>query len=289
MPKMKLIPTCSFLILYLCAYSLAFQPKPLSKLINIDRTSAYAVLNPEYIRLHASASNEDMGTKTESTKPKLTIQEQILQDALNIEPETGSEKMQRQELLKMKEELNETKTKTRNITIAFLSFISAILNYLYQLSHPITDVQLLYTMTQASSPLTTIGNNGKPTVVDFWAPWCENCKRSASTLAAIEKEYGDSVNFVMINGDEARNWEYIERFHVDAIPHLALIGKDGSVETALIGPISRNVLRADLDFLLNEVETEDGMDEIATTNKESLPHTMFDAFQGQEEMRKVSF
>ena len=51
----------------------------------------------------------------------------------------------------------------------------------------------------------------------------------------------------MINGDEAQAWPYIEAFRVDAIPHLALVSKEGDVETALIGPIPKSVLEADLE------------------------------------------
>lgn len=128
--------------------------------------------------------------------------------------------------------------------------------------------------------------------MDFWAPWCENCKRSASTLSAIEKEYGDSVNFVMVNGDEAQNWELIERFRVDAIPHLALISKEGDVETALIGPIPRSVLKADIDVLLEEDPNSENRDiegEKSVSLRDKIPYKMFDAFQGNENMRKISF
>ena len=51
----------------------------------------------------------------------------------------------------------------------------------------------------------------------------------------------------MVNGDLGDNWPIIERFGVDAIPHLAMVGADGQVETALIGPIPKGVLREDLN------------------------------------------
>ena len=77
--------------------------------------------------------------------------------------------------------------------------------------------------------------------------WCENCKLMAPTLLQIEEEYKDKVNFVMVNGDKRDAWPLIEAFGVDAIPHLALVSSEGDVETALIGPIPKRVLRADLD------------------------------------------
>merc|ERR1712238_243900 len=96
------------------------------------------------------------------------------------------------------------------------------------------------------------------TVVDFWAPWCVNCKTSAPTLAALEAEYKSQVNFILVNGDLDENWGLIEKFGVDAIPHLALVDSDGTVETALIGPIPKSILRADLDVLLSNAQKKNG-------------------------------
>jgi hypothetical protein len=41
-----------------------------------------------------------------------------------------------------------------------------------------------------------------------------------------------------------------EALHVDAIPHVALIDADGTVEATLIGPIPQAILRANLNVLL---------------------------------------
>merc|ERR1739844_9234 len=128
--------------------------------------------------------------------------------------------------------------------------MAAVGNYVYQYTHPITSLTLLTDMQRKSDDLALIGKNGKPTVVDFWAPWCENCKSSAPTLYNIEEKYKGKVNFILVNGDLNENWPIIERFGVDAIPHLAMIDSDGVVETALIGPIPRSVLSADLDVMI---------------------------------------
>lgn len=176
------------------------------------------------------------------------------------------------------------KNKLRNVIIAVSSFAFAIANYCWQLTHPITAVSILVDMENKSAPLTSIGNNGKPTVIDFWAPWCSNCKVAAPTLQAVEKQYGDSVNFIMINGDDGKNWPLIQLFGVDAIPHLALLSDEGDVETALIGPMSRNVLRADIDALLTKKENC----EATTVCHEDLPYTMYDAFSNRES-RRINF
>lgn len=61
--------------------------------------------------------------------------------------------------------------KTRNIAVAVLSVVLAVSNYAWQWTHPVTPIQLLVNMERSSTPLTEIGKNNKPTVIDFWAPW----------------------------------------------------------------------------------------------------------------------
>lgn len=173
--------------------------------------------------------------------------------------------------------------KKRNIGIGTISILLAISNYLWQFAHPITPVQLLFSMEQNSAPVTLIGTNNRPTVVDFWAPWCENCKVMAPTLKSLEQEYGDRINFVMINGDKSESWNMIEAFGVDAIPHLALVSANGDVETALIGPIPKHIMEQDLDVLLANAAQQ------TTSAKRELPFQMLDVFANRPEQRRVHF
>lgn len=172
--------------------------------------------------------------------------------------------------------------KKRNAITAVLAICVAILNYAWQYTHPITSLSLLTEMQSTSSPLSIIGTNNKPTVVDFWAPWCENCKLMAPTLKNVELSYSDSVNFCMVNGDLAESWPAIEAFGVDAIPHLALVSKEGNVETALIGPIPKSVLQADLDILIQNAKSRQDQ-------QEPLPFQMLDVFKDDPDKRRVHF
>uniref|UniRef100_A0A7S2Y9T4 Thioredoxin domain-containing protein n=1 Tax=Entomoneis paludosa TaxID=265537 RepID=A0A7S2Y9T4_9STRA len=177
-------------------------------------------------------------------------------------------------------------SRQRNLAVAVTSILLAISSYLWQFTHPITPVQLLFGMQQNSQPISVIGNNQKPTVVDFWAPWCENCKLIAPTLRQVEEEYKDRVNFVMVDGDKGESWPYIEAFGVDAIPHLALVSAEGDVETALIGPIPKHVLEADLDVLLDNAKLQQTQ---SSQPPQALPYRMLDVFARNPEGRRVHF
>ena len=43
---------------------------------------------------------------------------------------------------------------------------------------------------------------GKPTVVAFFASWCEVCEEEIPQLLALSREIGDEVNFVAINSQD---------------------------------------------------------------------------------------
>lgn len=185
-----------------------------------------------------------------------------------------------------KEKALAAKQKTKNISVAILSIVLAISGYVWQYMHPLQPIQLLAEMQSKSEALTVIGRNGKPTLVDFWAPWCEECQRMAPTLHALEQEYNGRVNFVMVDGDLQTSWTAIEQFGVDAIPHMALVSATGEVETALIGPVPIKLLQQDLDVLLHNAQVAVPTSKVQ--QPQELPFKMIDMFASKAS-RQVYF
>ena len=84
---------------------------------------------------------------------------------------------------------------------------------------------LLDQMARRSLPLDTALHNGRPTLVEFYADWCESCR----TMASIEtmQEQHPEIDLVLLNVDNPA-WEaQIKRFGVNGIPHLQLFDADG--------------------------------------------------------------
>lgn len=172
----------------------------------------------------------------------------------------------------------------RNALVATASLGLATAQWLYRYTHPTEPLQLLWELSRQSAPLSVIGRNGRPTVVDIWAPWCTTCRAAAPTLAAIEAQYAGRVNFCVVNGDDMAARPVISALRVDAIPHVAMVEADGTVATALIGAVPKHVLEADIEVLLQNAKAGDNNDQ----PKKVLPYQMLDVFAGQAN-RRVQF
>lgn len=103
-------------------------------------------------------------------------------------------------------------------------------------------VALLKRMEGQSPTLPAALADGRPTVVEFYAPWCESCKEAAPYMYKLEKRYGERLNFVVLDGAEPRNAELVSKFGVDAIPHLALITGTRKLAGTLVGAVPEAVL-----------------------------------------------
>ena len=259
-------PLLLFVMVLLVQESLSFQ---------VTYRTMFRSLALRHMSTTESEDVTEMTATTISDENDMIQQEPIVFDA-----EIWEGKQLKCDLRAQQQQHGLQKQKNRSLITAVVSVFVAIANYVYQYSHPITPIQLLSEMQQSSAPMSVIGKNGKPTVVDFWAPWCESCKSAAPTLYKVEEMYRDRINFVMVNGDQPQAWPYIEAFGVDAIPHLALVNADGEVETALIGPIPKSILEADINVLI---------DNHANDKKTPLPHKMLDAFANRPEQRRVHF
>ncbi len=85
-----------------------------------------------------------------------------------------------------------------------------------------------------------------PIIVDFWAPWCEPCKKLTPMLENLVQEYKGQVKLVKINIDE--NQALAQQLRVQSVP-MVYAFKDGRPADAFNGALPESQLRQFIEKL----------------------------------------
>jgi thiol:disulfide interchange protein len=102
----------------------------------------------------------------------------------------------------------------------------------------------LEALARRSPDLGTALGDGTPTLVEFYADWCEACRAMAPAMEAIERDRRGALDVVLLNVDNPRWQPELERYAVNGIPHLELFNAGGANVGHAIGARSAPELEA---------------------------------------------
>jgi len=97
-------------------------------------------------------------------------------------------------------------------------------------------------------------SNGKPTVLEFYADWCEACKEMAPDMVDVKRQNANKVDIVLLNVDNSRWNDLIEKYDVNGIPKLAFFDDKGEFRGFSLGVRKYNELNEIFFALINNKE-----------------------------------
>ena len=78
-------------------------------------------------------------------------------------------------------------------------------------------------------------SNGKPTVFEFYADWCEACKEMAPDMVDAKKQNSNKIDIVLLNVDNSRWIDLIDKYDVNGIPKLTFFNDKGEYKGYSLG------------------------------------------------------
>ncbi len=117
---------------------------------------------------------------------------------------------------------------------------------------PVKGLMALKTMAQQSVPYDKAMADEKPIVLEFYADWCSSCQSMAPVVTELHGHYGDRINFVMVNIDDAQAAEAVRQYSVTGIPHLLTLTAKGEVQEEFVGRVPGKLLDQAIVPLLEE-------------------------------------
>ena len=109
----------------------------------------------------------------------------------------------------------------------------------------------LEALARRSPELSVALGNGQPTILEFYADWCEACRSMAPAMESVESRYRQHLNVVLLNVDNPRWQPEVERYAVNGIPQLELFDRTGTAIGRSIGARSATELESLARALVN--------------------------------------
>ncbi len=97
-------------------------------------------------------------------------------------------------------------------------------------------------------------SNGRPTIIEFYADWCEACKEMAPSMISVKKRNENKLDVVLLDVDNPKWVELIDKYDVHGIPQLNFFDKNGDLRGFSLGVKNEIELNDIFSSLINDTE-----------------------------------
>ncbi|MFZ0409392.1 MAG: thioredoxin domain-containing protein [Cyanobium sp.] len=94
--------------------------------------------------------------------------------------------------------------------------------------------------------------DGRPTLVEFYADWCEACRAMAPAMQQLEQRHRGSLDVVMLNVDNPHWQPQLDQYEVNGIPQLELFDAAGQSVGRSLGARSSGELESLVEALISD-------------------------------------
>ena len=78
-------------------------------------------------------------------------------------------------------------------------------------------------------------NNGRPTIIEFYADWCEVCKEMAPSILSLEKENEGRIDLVLLNVENPKWNDLLDKYEVNGVPQFNFFDSNGVLKGSSLG------------------------------------------------------
>ena len=89
----------------------------------------------------------------------------------------------------------------------------------------------------------------RPRLIEFYATWCGPCQRYGPVLEEFKAKYGENIDFVRLDVDNAEAAALADKFGVSSIPRTVIFDRQGKQVFDQTGAVSADELERTLSVL----------------------------------------
>ena len=116
---------------------------------------------------------------------------------------------------------------------------------------PLSGLMTLKTLAAESVSYDRAFDSQKPTLIEFYADWCTTCQSMSPTVNSLHEQYGDQLNFVMLDIDDPQWAEQVESFSASGVPQFTLLDSAHRSVHTWVGKVPKPIFKEAFEKVLS--------------------------------------